>query len=144
MSDGDFASGLLGAAIGATGAVLASIVTIRHESKKIEGERKAERKKDLQNLVGKYLSNSQDTIDSLWHMLNNVYKKGGTRVMDDEYYEITTLYALARFFAIKQIMMLEGAYSYIETAYPGIADAFLSMFMQKGVLEQELFLNLLL
>jgi hypothetical protein len=144
MSAEEFASGLLGAAIGATGAVLSSIVTIRHESKKIEGERKAERKKDLQNLVGKYLSISQDTIDSLWHMLNNVYKKGGTRAMDDEYYEITTLYALARFFAVKQIMMLEGAYSYIETAYPGIAEAFLSMFTQKGSLEQELFLKLLL
>lgn len=69
MSDVDFASGLLGAAIGATGAVLSSIATIRHESKKIEGERKAERKKDLQNLVGRYLSISQDTIDSLWHIL---------------------------------------------------------------------------
>jgi hypothetical protein len=117
--------------------VLSSIVTIRHESKKIERERKAEREKDLQTLVGRYLAISQDTVESLWCRLENIHRRGGTSVSDDEYYEVTTLYALARFFAIKQIMMLEGAYSNIEAAYPSIETAFLSMFTRNRRPEEE-------
>jgi hypothetical protein len=126
MSAENFASGLVGAAIGATGAVLSTIFTIRHESKRIEGERKAEKEKELRSLVGKYLSVSQDTVESLWHRLNDAYDEVNPEIIGKEYYQTTTLYALARFFAVKQIMMLEGAYSSIEAAYPSTYSVLLS------------------
>jgi hypothetical protein len=133
---------LMGAAVGAAGAILTTIFTIRHESRKIERERRAEREKELQGLVGKYLSISQDTVESLWYSLENVYR-GHARVMADKYHEITTLYALARFFAVKRIMMLEGAYSKIEAAYPSYPSAFLSMITPQRRLEEERFLRAL-
>ena len=43
--------------------------------------------------------------------------------MGKEYYEFTTMFILARFFAIKQIMVFEGVYSNIEFAYPKLGSS---------------------
>jgi hypothetical protein len=119
---GDFGSGLLGAAIGGAAAILSTIFTIRHERDKIEAERRGEREKELQNLAGRYLTISQDTVDFLWFRLKYIYDVGGKYVKSKDREEMITIYALAKFFAVKQIMTLEGAYSNIQAAYPDYPD----------------------
>lgn len=120
MSAENAVYGLLGAAIGAAGAVISSFSAMKSESKKLHEERKDERQKDLRNLVARYLVIIQDIVESLWHRFNNIKYDQGRGQMGEEYYEATTLFSLARFFAIKQIMLLEGAYSSIEFAYPSV------------------------
>jgi hypothetical protein len=120
MSAENAVYGLLGAAIGAAGAVISSFSTMRSENKKFREERKDEREKDLRNLVARYLVISQDIVESLWHRFKNIKEDSGRSYMGEEYYASTTLFSLARFFAIKQIMILEGAYSSIEFAYPSV------------------------
>lgn len=76
------------------------------------------RREDLQArkaLVRRYIFQLQDAIEDLHYRLNNLWNRGGHNVMKnyqcfdgDEYFEITTLYALARVLAVERIMFLEG------------------------------------
>ena len=73
--------------------------------------RRAERTYLHEGLVNRYLLQLQDAIESLWYRLDNTSGIGGQELMEDSYYEVSTLYALACVFAFKRILLLDGVYS---------------------------------
>lgn len=68
----------------------------------------------------RYLLQLQDSVESLWFRLDNIRDKGGRQVMQNLYYEESTLYALGVVFAYNRILLLEGVYSQIEALIPGL------------------------
>jgi hypothetical protein len=103
---------LIGAGAGSIGAVLTSDWR----------KRKAETSERREALVQRYLFQLQDACETLWYRLDNVSRKGGRLVMDDAYFETTSLYALGRVLAIERLLALEGAYPQLERLYPGLGD----------------------
>lgn len=61
-------------------------------------------------LVQRYLFQLQDATESLWFRFQNIQLRGGRAVMDDRYFEISTLYALGRVLAYSRILVLDGIY----------------------------------
>jgi hypothetical protein len=103
---------LIGAAAGSIGAVITSDWR----------KRKAETSERREAFVQRYLFQLQDAAETLWYRLDNVSRRGGRLVMDDAYFETTTLYALGRVLAIERLLALEGAYPQLERLYPGLGD----------------------
>jgi hypothetical protein len=101
-------SALIGAIIGSIGAVIVE--------KQLEA--KAEESSARANLVQRYLFQLQDSVEALWYRLNNLAFQQGRFVMENEYFEVTTLYALGRVLAMERILALEGVYPQVETRYP--------------------------
>jgi hypothetical protein len=54
------------------------------------------------------------------YRLQNIKQRGGEDAVRSNYYEPTTLYALAKVLALKHILATEGVYSSIETARRGL------------------------
>jgi hypothetical protein len=101
---------LIGAGIGSIGAVIAADWR----------RRKAETAERREALVQRYLFQLQDSVESLWYRLDNLARRGGRFVMEDQYFETTTLYALGRVLAIERLLDLEGVYPQLERLYPGL------------------------
>jgi hypothetical protein len=99
---------LIGASVGSIGAVIASDWR----------KRKAEMSQRREALVQRYLYQLQDSAVSLWYRLDNLERRNGRLVMDDQYFETTTLYALGRVLAIERLLALEGVYPQLATLYP--------------------------
>jgi hypothetical protein len=76
--------------------------------------RKALKKTLHENLINQYLLQLQDFAESLWYRLDNIKNKGGHRIMNDIYFEETTLYALGSVLAYARIFLLDGVYSQME------------------------------
>jgi hypothetical protein len=103
---------LIGAVLGSVGAVFAQHLLTR----------RVEEAREREALAGRYLFQLQDAAETLWHRLNNLAYKGGRLVMDDGYFEHTTLYAFGRVLAAERIVALEGAYSQINSTLPGLGE----------------------
>jgi hypothetical protein len=101
---------LIGAGAGSIGAVITSDWR----------KRKAETSERREAVVQRYLFQLQDAAETLWYRLDNVSRSGGRLVMDDAYFETTTLYALGRVLAIERLLALEGAYPQLERLYPNL------------------------
>jgi hypothetical protein len=101
---------LIGASVGSIGAVLASGVL----------KRRAEFSERREALVQRYLYQLQDSAESLWYRLHNLLEEDGRTLMEDEYFETTTLYALGRVLAIERSLALEGVYPQLERLYPAL------------------------
>lgn len=101
---------LIGAGVGSIGAVLVGDMR----------KRKAELAERREAVVQRYLFQLQDSAESLWYRLRNLTYEGGRLVMQDEYFETTTLYALGRVLAVERLLALEGVYPQLETLYPGL------------------------
>jgi hypothetical protein len=101
---------LIGAGVGSIGAVLVG------DARKQRAER-AERR---ELLVQRYLFQLQDSAESLWYRLKNLTYEEGRLVMEDQYFETTTLYALGRALAAERLLALDGVYPQLETLYPGL------------------------
>jgi hypothetical protein len=96
---------LIGAGAGSIGAVLTSDWR----------KRKAETSERREAFVQRYLFQLQDACETLWYRLDNVSRKGGRLVMDDAYFETTSLYALGRLLAMEHRIDYElggGFYQY--------------------------------
>ena len=108
----DFAStivaALIGSIIGSVGAVLAD-----HW---MTGRNEKFHKREM--LVQRYLFQLQDALDMLWYRLHNLVYQGGQYVMSDDYFVITTLYALGRVLALERIFALEAVYPQLDAIYP--------------------------
>ena len=101
---------LIGAVIGSIGsAAVTNLLSSR-----------TEKKRSYENLVQRYLLQLQDSIESIWYRFLNIKQRGGRMIMENVYYETTTLYALAKVLAIKHILITEGIYSNIENIKPGL------------------------
>jgi hypothetical protein len=101
---------LIGASVGSIGAVIASDWR----------KRKAEMSERREALVQRYLYQLQDAAESLWYRLQNLLEEGGRSLMEDQYFETTTLYALGRVLAIERSLALEGVYPQLERLYPAL------------------------
>ena len=101
---------LIGAGVGSIGAVIAADWR----------KRKAETLERREALVQRYLFHLQDSVESLWYRLDNLARRGGRFVMEDQYFETTTLYALGRVLAVERLLALEGVYPQLERLYPGL------------------------
>ena len=94
---------LIGAGVGSIGAVLTSErVRQKHET--------TERR---QAFAQRYLFQLQDAAETLWFRLDNVARRGGRFVMDDDYFETTSLYALGRVLAMRGMPLF--AFSRVES-----------------------------
>ena len=101
---------LIGAGVGSIGAVLVG------DTRK----RNAELAERREALVQRYLFQLQDSAESLWYRLKNLAYDHGRLVMEDQYFETTTLYALGRALAVERLLALDGVYPQLETLYPGL------------------------
>jgi hypothetical protein len=103
-------SALIGAVIGSIGsAIITNYLSHWRDSKKI-----------YEQLIQKYLLQLQDCVESLWFRLYNIHIQGEQMSMEDKYYEVTTLYSLARVLALKYIISIEGVYFTIEKEKKGL------------------------
>jgi hypothetical protein len=91
---------LIGAMIGSVGSILLDAW--------LRGNREKRRKRD--ELVQRYLLQLQDAVEGLWYRIDNLARRGGRAVMEDRYFEISTLYALGRVIAYERILLLDGVY----------------------------------
>jgi hypothetical protein len=107
---------LIGASVGSIGAVIASDMS----------KRKAELRERREALVQRYLYQLQDSAVSLWYRLDNLHRRRGRDMMDDQYFQTTTLYSLGRVLAIERLLALEGVYPQLATLYPELG-SFLSV-----------------
>jgi len=75
----------IGAVVGSLGAVLLEN-WLRYRRERYEKE---------SQLVERYLLQLQNALESLYYRFVNISKLGGRTLMSDQYYNISTLYALA-------------------------------------------------
>jgi hypothetical protein len=129
----DAVVGLLGALVGGVAAVGGAFLQARSAAKlqvqqaeKEENRRRAESAEHLKErqraLARRYLFQLDEAVDSLLHRLDNWTRRGGqwyAGARDPEYWEATTLYAMARALGAERILALEGIYLDIEALWPG-------------------------
>lgn len=95
-----FAAGItIGAIGGVLGILLKHVLELRRDSRRVR-----------EQLVGGFLYQFQDSVESLWHRLSNIAHNGGLSVMEDQYFETSMLYALGKVFALEHLMGAEGIY----------------------------------
>lgn len=105
-------SALIGAIIGSMGTtVLSYFYSKRTATRQIQ-----------EKIVQQYLPQFQDSIGSLWFRLLNITKRGGRYVMEGQYFQTSTLYALACVLAYKRILLQDGVYSQMREIYGKIDD----------------------
>lgn len=81
---------------------------------------KSERESKRRFIIDTYLIQLQDFTEALWHRFNNIKNKGGRMVMDNSYFEESTLYSLGCILAYRRILLFAGIYSQIDTLIPGL------------------------
>lgn len=110
----------IGAVLGSLGAVVV----------KDRLSRKAERRHADQQVVEQYLLQFQNAVEALYYRFVNIEQTGGRRVMTEDYYRTTTLYALGSVLAYEQILVLDGVYvrmRSMESARDGVRESFLRL-----------------
>ena len=84
--------------------------------------RRNESLKARSDLLGRYLLQLQDAVESLWYRLDNLrYTRKGAP-MSEEYFTTTTLYALGLVLAYKRILLVDGIYARLEEVYKGLGE----------------------
>jgi hypothetical protein len=111
---------LIGAMIGSVGSIFLDAW--------LRGNREKKRKRD--ELVQRYLLQLQDAVEGLWYRIDNLARRGGRAVMEDRYFEISTLYALGRVIAYERILLLDGVYPQLKQIDHGLS-IYLKETMQK-------------
>lgn len=128
----DAVVGLLGALVGGVAAFGGAWLQARsaaklqaHQSEKEERRRRADSAEHLKErqraLARRYLFQLDEAVDSLLHRLDNWVRRGGQSyagARDPEYWEATTLYAVARTLGAERILALEGLYLDLDVLWP--------------------------
>ncbi|GCE11809.1 hypothetical protein [Tengunoibacter tsumagoiensis] len=99
---------LIGSVIGSVGAVFADYWLTQRKEKLAKRE----------IILQRYLFQLQDAIEMFYYRLNNVAFSAGGRVMSDEYFEVTTLYAFGKVLALERIFLLDAVYTQLDGLYP--------------------------
>jgi hypothetical protein len=140
----DAAAVIIGAAIGAVatvgGLLVQGVFQRRSEAQQRQEDRDAEARQRREAVAHRYLFQLQDAVDSLRHRLDNWAARGGrgwATSVDAGYWDVTTLYALARALAAERILMLDGVYPQLERNSPGLG-AFLFESSVEGALGSNL------
>ena len=102
---------LIGAMIGSVGSIFLDAWLRRNR----------ERKRKRDELVQRYLLQLQDAVEGLWYRIDNLARRGGRKVMEDRYFEISTLYALGRVIAYERILLLDGVYPQLKQIDPDLS-----------------------
>jgi hypothetical protein len=101
---------LIGASLGSLGPKIYETLS-RH---------RAEKEQLRQEVVERYLFQLQAAVDDLWYRLDNL-KTPNRDSQNDEYFKVSTLYALGRVLAYDRILHLEGIYPRLERLHAGKA-----------------------
>jgi gas vesicle protein len=134
----DAVAGLIGALVGGAAAIAGAWLQIRAERKAARDEREAAaaaaraEQRELTNqrrqaLARRYLFNLQDATESLRRRLENWAERGGQKVADASdpgYWDITTLYVVARALAAERILAVEGVYPALRADLPDLVEFF--------------------
>ena len=102
---------LIGAMVGSVGSIFLDAWLRRNR----------ERKRKRDELVQRYLLQLQDAVEGLWYRIDNLARRGGRKVMEDRYFEISTLYALGRVIAYERILLLDGVYPQLKQIDPDLS-----------------------
>ena len=110
-------SGLLGAIVGGLAAIAGAWLQARNAARlqreAAEQQEKRHRAENRQLLARRYLYQLGDAVDSLLHRVDNWAHRGGPRYAEGlhpGYWEITSLYVVARALAAERILALQGVY----------------------------------
>jgi hypothetical protein len=100
-------------------------------------KKRAEKDKLRKDLTDKYLIQLQYIIQSFSSRLYNMKNRGGAQYMtyikgNDEYYTVSTLYALGTLLAYHRMLLLEGIYAQIEYIYPDFGSLLIKKFDEFG------------
>jgi hypothetical protein len=128
-------AGLLGALVGGLAAIGGAWLQARsttrlqrEEAARQEQHRRAERAELLQDrqrdLARRYLFQLGDALDSLRHRVDNWARRGGLEYSEGRfpgYWEVTSLYAVARALGAERILELEGVYVELHAVSPNEA-----------------------
>jgi hypothetical protein len=139
----DALAGLIGALIGGAAAIAGAYLQARSAARTAQQQRADDDKKALEDqqrraaerrqaLTRRYLFGLQDSAESLRRRLENWADQGGQPYADSRdpgYWDITTLYAVARALAAERILALEAVYPILEADFPTLAE----FFKAKGV-----------
>ena len=100
-------------------------------------KKRAEKDKLRKDLTDKYLIQLQYIVQSFSNRLSNMKNRGSAEYMNyitgnDEYYTVSTLYALGTILAYHRILLLEGIYAQIEYIYPNFGSLLIKKFDEFG------------
>lgn len=119
-------SGLLGAIIGGLAAIggawLQARYTARLQREAADQQEKLRRTESRQLLARRYLYQLGDAVDSLRHRVDNWAHRGGPHYAEGlhpGYWEITSLYVVARALAAERILALQGVYVELQALSSG-------------------------
>jgi hypothetical protein len=124
---------LVGALIGATGGSIGGNFFTDWLS------RRAEKHKLSKFITDKYLIQLQYLLESLYFRFYNMKERGGSKYMkrikgDEEYYILSSLYALGSVLAYHRLLLFEGIYSQIESFTPKVGSELLNKLDEFGIL----------
>jgi hypothetical protein len=106
-------STLLGAIVGGLAAIAGAALQVRSAAR-LRREEVARQEKERRRLLARrYLYQFEDAVDSLLHRVDNWSRRAGhefTEAVHPGYWEITSLYILARALGAEHILDLEGVY----------------------------------
>lgn len=71
----------------------------------------------------RHLVQLQDSLESLWFRIDNLAFRGGKRVMEAGYYEISSIYVIGYALAQKRLLTVEGAYAKMDVFEDGLSRA---------------------
>jgi hypothetical protein len=119
-------SGLLGAIIGGLAAIggawLQARSTARLQREAAEQQEQRRRTESRQVLARRYLYQLGDAVDSLLYRVDNWAHRGGPRYAEGlhpGYWEVTSLYVVARALAAERILALQGVYVELQALSSG-------------------------
>jgi len=72
----------------------------------------------MESLAQEHLYPLQDAIESLLHRVDNLSRRAGKNAMGQEYFEITTAFAVGRVLACERRLSLHGIYPIVDGLYP--------------------------
>jgi hypothetical protein len=96
-----------------TGAILGAFVILLKEG--LKGRSEARKRREM--IGERYIFLFQEAVEGLWYRLENLAERGGQGVMQDEYFKITTLYALGYPLAMERILVLDAVFPQLDLIY---------------------------
>ena len=97
-------SELLAVLLGGLGALIGAVIQYRFQRLSAEREERRE-------LIETHFLQLQNALESLYYRINNLRDWGGKRVMTDDYFRLTSVYAIGRVLAYESLSVSRGIYA---------------------------------
>jgi len=95
---------LLAVLLGGFGALIGA--AIQYTFQRFSAQRQERRE-----IVETHFLQLQDSLESLYYRINNLRDWGGKQVMTDEYFRLTSIYAIGRVLAHETLLVSKGIYA---------------------------------